>query len=89
MNIMKPLFIPLKKEYFLAFENHIKTTEYRQYGPRWNERTVYFGRPATLCLGYNGRQLDAIVLGMRKIKNRITDIYPRGSILCAIDIVLT
>ena len=71
---MKHLFIPLKKEYFLAFENHEKTTEYRQYGPRWNEGTVYAGRSVTLCLGYNGRQLTAIVLGMRKIKNNITDI---------------
>ena len=30
----KPLFIPLKAEFFDAFERGEKTTEYRQRGPR-------------------------------------------------------
>ena len=32
---MKPLFIPLKAEFFNAFERGEKTAEYRVYGPRW------------------------------------------------------
>lgn len=35
--ILKPLFIPLRAKYFLAFQDGKKTTEYREYGPRWNE----------------------------------------------------
>lgn len=35
---MKPLFIPIKREFFEAFERGDKTHEYRLYGPRWNER---------------------------------------------------
>lgn len=49
---MKPLFIPLKKQFFLAFQSGEKNTEYRKLGPRWNSRTCYKGRPAVLSLGY-------------------------------------
>lgn len=49
------LFIPLKREFFEAFERGNKTTEFRPYGPRWNERTCPVGRRVTLSLGY-GRQ---------------------------------
>lgn len=52
---MKPLFIPLRREYFTAFAEGRKTNEYRLYGPRWNERTCHPGRPVTLSLGY-GKQ---------------------------------
>ena len=49
---MKPLFIPLKSEYFEAFASGKKNSEYRPYGPRWNERTCLIGRPVTLSKGY-------------------------------------
>lgn len=49
---MTPLFIPLKTIYFEQFANGTKTTEYRPYGPRWNERTCWNGRPVTLSKGY-------------------------------------
>lgn len=39
MSEVKPLFIPLKKEYYEAFECGEKTVEYRAYGPWWNEKT--------------------------------------------------
>jgi hypothetical protein len=52
---MKPLFIPLKREFFEAFERGEKTTEYRKYGPRWNERTCTVGREVTLSLGYGNK----------------------------------
>ena len=49
---MKPLFIPLKGEYYDAFADGSKTWEYRPYGPRWNERTCSMGREVVLSRGY-------------------------------------
>jgi hypothetical protein len=49
---MTPLFIPLKTKYFEEFRAGTKTTEYRIYGPRWNERTCAIGRPVVLSKGY-------------------------------------
>jgi hypothetical protein len=51
----KPLFIPLKGEYYDAFVRGEKTTEYRPYGPRWNERVCRVGRPVVLSRGYGKR----------------------------------
>jgi|SRR6185369_7112981 len=48
----KPLFIPLKTEYFEAFQNGTKSEELRLYGPRWNERTCALGREVILSKGY-------------------------------------
>lgn len=53
--IEKPLFIPLYKKFFAQFVDGSKGAELRRYGPRWNERTCYAGRPVTLSEGY-GRQ---------------------------------
>lgn len=50
-----PLFIPLKAEFFEAFQAGTKTEELRRYGPRWNERTCRVGRAVVLSRGY-GRQ---------------------------------
>lgn len=61
---MKPLFIPLKTEFYEAFVNGSKTTEYRRHGPRWNSETCRVGRPVVLSKGYgkahrtNGRVVD-------------------------------
>lgn len=52
---MKNLFIPLKREYFEAFENGSKKHEYRLFGPRWNKETCIVGRPVTLSCGYGKR----------------------------------
>lgn len=48
----KPLFIPLKTEWFEAFERGEKRSELRRYGPGWNERTCRPGRSVTLSCGY-------------------------------------
>lgn len=48
----KPLFIPLKAEFYDAFANGTKDVEYRVYGPRWNENTCYLGRAVTISYGY-------------------------------------
>lgn len=49
---VKPLFIPLKGEYYDAFLAGTKDTEYRRAGRGWNKRTCWIGRPATLSRGY-------------------------------------
>jgi hypothetical protein len=48
----KPLFIPLKKNHYLAFFLGRKTVEYRHYSPDWNERNCRVGRAVTLSCGY-------------------------------------
>ena len=53
--VTTPVFIPLKTEYYEAFCDGSKTVEYRQYGPRWNERTCQIGRRVTISKGY-GKQ---------------------------------
>ena len=57
------LFIPLRAEYFNAFALGYKSFEYRQYDPRWNERTCAIGRAVTLSYGY-GKQ--------RRLQGRVT-----------------
>ncbi len=49
---MKPLFIPLKREWFEKFKDGSKTVEYRPLGPRWNPGTCTKNRPVVLSLGY-------------------------------------
>lgn len=49
---MKPLFIPLKTEYFEAFKSGKKTIERRLYGKRWNSNTCKPGRNVVLSKGY-------------------------------------
>lgn len=84
---MKPLFVPLKTEWFRAFERGEKTTEYRLYGARWNESTCIPGRAVTLSHGYSGARIGATVIGLRVITNRAsTSIYPKGAKLAAIDL---
>lgn len=50
--MQKPLFVPLKTEYYRAFENGEKREELRAYGPRWNETVCTVGRAVTLSHGY-------------------------------------
>jgi len=60
----KPLFIPLKTEFFRAFEDGSKSVEYRVYGPRWNERTCSVGRAVVLSHGYGkNERLQGVVSG--------------------------
>jgi hypothetical protein len=64
---VKPLFIPLKTEYFEAFKAGTKTTEYRAYGSRWNERTCSVGRAVVLSKGYGkGNRLTGVVVAFQK-----------------------
>ena len=84
---LPPLFIALRREHFEAFRNGTKRTEYRAYGPRWNERTCMYGRKVTLSLGYGKSQrLRAQVIGFRKLTREPgrSRIYPRGTRIAAI-----
>lgn len=59
---MKPLFIPLKTEYFDAFESGEKTVELRLLGKRWNFNTCREGRPVLLSRGYGKhRRLEGYI----------------------------
>lgn len=51
----KPLFIPLKTEYYNAFLDGTKTHELRRYGGAWTEKNIWPGRAVTLSKGY-GKQ---------------------------------
>ena len=50
MSDSKPLFVPLKTQYYEAFVAGTKDTEYRKHGPRWNADTCKVGREVTLTL---------------------------------------
>lgn len=64
---MKPLFIPLKTEYFEAFKARTKTTEYRTYGERWNEGTCAVGRPVVLSKGYGkSERLTGVIVDFQQ-----------------------
>ena len=47
------LFVPLMTEHYRRFDDGTKDTEYRPYGPRWNEATCRIGRPVVLSRGYS------------------------------------
>lgn len=87
---MKPLFIPLKKEWYLRFKDGSKTIEYRAYGPRWNEKTCYQGREAVLSNGYtNKNSLHAVidqfeVISITDAPMAAREIYPKATHIAAI-----
>ena len=58
---MKPLFIPLKAEFYDAFEAHLKEFEYRLAGPRWNAGTCIIGRLVVLSCGYSGARRVGVI----------------------------
>jgi hypothetical protein len=61
---VKPLFIPLKTEYFLAFQAGSKTVEYRRHGALWNAKTCRIGRPVVISHGYgNKHRMTGRVIG--------------------------
>lgn len=58
-----PLFVPLARKYFEQFQSREKSSEWRQYGPRWNETTCRPGRAVTLSCGYSGVKLHGHIVG--------------------------
>lgn len=85
----KPLFIPLRTQWFREFEAGTKNTEYRAYGPRWHEGTCRVGRDAVVSHGYSGARLDLRVVFFEKIPRNLApasarDIYPNADYIAAI-----
>lgn len=87
----KPLFIPLRTEWFRKFEDGSKTTEYRAYGPRWNERTCRVGREAVVSHGYNGKRLRRRVKSFKALDfleapEIAQKIFPDAAFIAAIEL---
>ena len=87
----KPLFIPLKAEYYEAFEDGSKDTEYRRYGKIWNEKHCRIGRDVTLSYGYGkARRMKGVVTGFKIVDASahpaIRSVYPEGDEFAAIKI---
>lgn len=59
--IERPLFIPLRREYFQAFARGEKQVEYRLNGKRWNAITCRKGRAVVLSCGYSGPRLHGVI----------------------------
>lgn len=68
-----PLFIPLYTRFFEAFKRGTKKTEFRDYGPRWNERTCLSGRAVTLSKGYGKYE---------RLSGRVVRFSRRGDVAC-------
>jgi hypothetical protein len=89
MTTEKPLFIPLKTEYFDAFAAGTKTDEYRRLDQRWNARTCAIGRRVK---GYGkAHRLTGTITGFRPCGRdahpAINSVYPAGGDdFCAITI---
>lgn len=92
---LRPLFIPLRSEYFEAFERGVKTTEFRPYGPRWNGDTCCPGRKVVLSCGYgksrrlNGRVVSFTTSALPTTTTAWRDCYgDRGGVAACIEIEL-
>lgn len=88
----KALFIPLRTEWFRQFQDGTKNTEYRAYGPRWNERTCRIGRPAVISHGYGKRErMGRTVHGFKVLDHAEAPeaarmIYPDAAYIAAIEL---
>lgn len=85
----KPLFIPLRTYWFNEFASGDKDTEYRAYGPRWNERTCRVGREAVISHGYSGARINRRVAAFLKLTRAESppsalEIYPNAEFIAAI-----
>lgn len=88
----KPLFIPLKTVWFRMFQSGEKDTEYRAYGPRWNERTCRIGRRVVVSHGYGKHErLNKTVRRFTKLHYArapaaAKSIYPNAEWIAAIEL---
>lgn len=64
------LFVPLRFEFFEAFEKGWKQWEYRKLGPRWNARTCAIGRRVVLSRGYGtSRRLTGTITDFMEVQH--------------------
>lgn len=75
MKTTKPIFLALKSAHYERFKSGGKDTEYRLYGPRWNEGVCAVGRAVTLSKGYGKHdRLSGTVVGFdRKQVGELND----------------
>ncbi len=60
----KPMYFFLKTEYYNAFKNGTKGTEYRRYSNLYNENTCTKGRKVILSKGYGKKdRLSGTIIG--------------------------
>lgn len=59
------MFVPLYRQWFVAFRDGTKTEEWRRLGSRWNADTCWIGRPVTLSLGYTTTRLHGTISSFR------------------------
>jgi len=70
---LSPLFIPLKTEFYRAFQDGTKLEEFRVNGPRWNLNTCQIGRRVTLSHGYSSAErMTGVITGVRLIHDVAT-----------------
>lgn len=63
----KPLFIPLKTEYYEAFKSGDKTEELRTYGKRWNENVCAINRGVILSKGYGAKdRINGVITNFKR-----------------------
>jgi len=78
----KALFIPLKTEWYEAFESGVKRAELRIYGNRWNERTCRIGRAVTLSKGYGVKnRIHGHVSNFEKVHGSELDSPEHGALM--------
>lgn len=80
----KPLFMPLKAEYFDAFADGTKTIEYRKSGGKWNAKNCTIGRSVTLSSGYGkAKRLSATISSYsEKLPNELGADYNKWAVAC-------
>lgn len=82
---IKPLFLPLKTEYFNAFKNGSKTHELR-VGARWGHIYCHIGRKVILSKGYGKyERLNGMITSFEAVSvdslsdndyNAVKELYP-------------
>lgn len=91
--MIRPLFVPLRRQWWEAFRDGSKRIEWRVYGGRWNRQRCHRGRRVILSLGYSGARLLGTVVRTRCVSADLAPaaaraIYPTARYLCAIHVAL-
>jgi hypothetical protein len=90
---MKSIFVPLRSKHWVDFRDHRKSTEWRAWGARWNDRTITPGRTIILSKGYTRTRLHGVVVKVNRVSWLLAPdgaraIYPGIEAFCAIEIEL-
>ena len=73
----KPLFVPLKSQYYYEFKNGTKTRELRRGSDkRWSAKNCRVGRAATLSRGYGKQDRLSATVSAHKVW-RVRGLSPR------------